>query len=287
MPPAVRIEAKAWDDPRFDILGDALGIHRDLALITMARVWAHQTEECSPTLPAVIMDAVARMKGFADAVVEAGLAERQADGLVRPRGTEGRIEWLVERRERAAGGRAVGGRARAAAARRGERGEFLPAGNQHPPSNGAAEPSNSQHSDQPHQLDEVAPAPAPAPVPAQQQHAADKPPPSLSEKSRELDPDLRRFIDLFTELYRQRNRGEKPTWEAKQVAIARRLVAAHGFDVCATRARRLLTSPPSWLRGGVDIGTLSAHFDKLTAPNAGQSEERDLVPLRRRAIDDA
>ncbi len=79
-------------------------------------------------------------------------------------------------------------------------------------------------------------------------------------------PDHQRWIDRVTALYEQRY-SVKPTWEPKQIGIATRLLKAHGYERCCERAERLFQSPPQWLRGGCDIGTLAANFDKLVATN--------------------
>jgi hypothetical protein len=102
MPPAVRIEARAWDDPRFGVMGRALGLHRDLALILLARVWAYQTEENATMLPADLFDAITGIDGAAAAAVKAGLAD-EVDGAIQPRGTAdpGRLGWLEKKRRAA------------------------------------------------------------------------------------------------------------------------------------------------------------------------------------------
>ncbi len=163
MPPAVRIESKAWDDPRFTVMGKALGLDRDLVLIKFARVWAYQTEESASQVPLELFDAITGIDGSGEAAVAAGLADRLPDGMIRPRGTEGRIEWLDQRREEHAAGRAAGGRARAATARRGERGRFERS-DQQETSITPANTSNDQHRDQLYQLHQLSPAPAPAPA---------------------------------------------------------------------------------------------------------------------------
>jgi uncharacterized phage protein (TIGR02220 family) len=103
MPPAVRIESRAWDDPRFAVMGRILGVDRDLALVKFARVWGHQTERFRLEAPiyeisAQLVDAIAGVDGFAAAAVTADLAEQLPDGRIRPRGTAGEIEWLAKKR---------------------------------------------------------------------------------------------------------------------------------------------------------------------------------------------
>ena len=133
MPPSVKIEAKAWDDPRFVLVARRLGLHSltprhegDTALILTARVWAHLTESNATTLPARTVDAITGVDGFADALVAERLAEEVGPGELRLCGTSdpGRTDWLQPLRER----NRSGGRSRARSARRGPDGKML-AGN--------------------------------------------------------------------------------------------------------------------------------------------------------------
>lgn len=128
MPPPVRIEAKAWDDPRFAIMGRQLQVDRDLVLIKLARVWAHLTEEGLETIEPAVIDILTGLSGCAEAALRARLAEMQPNGQLRLSGTGGpRTNWLRQRR---LAGR-LGGRARAAAAARNPDGKFLPVGEVH------------------------------------------------------------------------------------------------------------------------------------------------------------
>jgi uncharacterized protein len=100
MPP-VRIEAKAFDDARIVALGRRLGIDRFSALGRMAFIWRHCTEEETHTITLELADAVADLTGFSDACVSVGLATFVGPGLLKIKGTEGRIEWISHRREAA------------------------------------------------------------------------------------------------------------------------------------------------------------------------------------------
>lgn len=107
MPPAVRIESKAWDDPAFVRLANRLGLpDPDLALIKCARVWAHLTEQADPRTDRETIDAVARLPGFADHMIAVGLAVEDArSGALLVAGAhgkhKGRIMWLKTKRENA------------------------------------------------------------------------------------------------------------------------------------------------------------------------------------------
>lgn len=60
----------------------------------------------------------------------------------------------------------------------------------------------------------------------------------------------------------------KPTWGDKQAAQIIRLVTAHGVDEVRRRIGILFDSPPSFLTGPHDVGTLVQHFDKLSQPGS-------------------
>lgn len=83
-------------------------------------IWIHCTDRETYFLSADIIDALTDHEGFAEKMAKAGLAEMQADGTYRIRGTEGRIEWLAEKRDAAK----KGGEARAKSAARDAKGAF-------------------------------------------------------------------------------------------------------------------------------------------------------------------
>jgi hypothetical protein len=108
----ISIEAGAWTDPRFAMLARYLGLaDAEHALIRCARVWAWQTERFTPDVPTYVVTAelleTLMGPGSPAALVRAGLAEEMPEGF-RIRGSEGRIEWLANRRRSAV----MGGRAR-------------------------------------------------------------------------------------------------------------------------------------------------------------------------------
>jgi hypothetical protein len=122
----VRIEARAWTDPRFATLARLLGLERsEFALILCAKIWSWQTENYTVETPTDVVDAdtlesILGPSGPA-ALVRAKLADETPDGY-RMRGTEGQIEWhagISEKRQRA-------GRARAVKAKRDALGRLTP-----------------------------------------------------------------------------------------------------------------------------------------------------------------
>lgn len=125
----VRIEARAWTDPRFATLARLLGLERpEFALILCAKIWSWQTENFTIETPTDVVDADTIESilgpGAPAALVRAKLAEETSGGY-RMRGTEGQIEWhagISEKRQRA-------GRARAVKAKRDALGRLAPADN--------------------------------------------------------------------------------------------------------------------------------------------------------------
>jgi hypothetical protein len=66
------------------------------------------------------------------------------------------------------------------------------------------------------------------------------------------------FDARFTTAY-----GSKPSWGKRQGGQIKTLLRAHGRDEVLRRIAILFDSPPSWLKGPFDLGTLVLHFDKL------------------------
>lgn len=114
MPPSVRIEAKAWDDPAFAVLAMRLGWDDpDFAMVKCARIWAHATEQNDPEIRIAEADAIARSPGFSAHMVAARLADvSETDpGAIVLRGATGkhrkRISWLATKRKNARKGGAA------------------------------------------------------------------------------------------------------------------------------------------------------------------------------------
>lgn len=164
---SVRVESIALRDARYGLLGQALGGDRFMGLGIMSHVWEAMTETWSPELGergycvspdklVAIASGSKRAKLFPDALVTAGLGEPgsgETDGLIRIKGTKGRIEWLYWKRK----GAAEGGRRRLATAKRGANGKFTsPAEHQPMAGNKDGEPHQPEHQPYP-----SVPAPTP------------------------------------------------------------------------------------------------------------------------------
>jgi hypothetical protein len=89
-------------------------------------------------------------------------------------------------------------------------------------------------------------------------------------------------IDHFHTLYLNAY-GKKPSWEGKQIGMIRKLVAKHGADEVKRRTSILFDSPPPFLTGPHDVGTLVQHFDKLVRPSSRRGGAENLDHLLRLA----
>lgn len=120
----VRIEAAAFTDPRFEILGRLLGTDKYSALGVMAHIWSWATEREVHEIPISIASVFVGLdRSRVSHIVTAGLAELvppPADAI-RIRGSQGRLEWLGDLREM----RRAGGKARAATAIRDKKGRLV------------------------------------------------------------------------------------------------------------------------------------------------------------------
>jgi len=119
MAASVRIEDDAFSDERYEDLALYAGLSdADHARGKMARLWRQCTIEQSYTLPISVVERVLGAGG-AGHLVKARLGETAGDGLVRIRGTAGRVEWKAK----LASASSKGGKARAKSASR-EGGRF-------------------------------------------------------------------------------------------------------------------------------------------------------------------
>ena len=147
----VSVEQQALTDARFSHLGRLIGTDRHGALGRMLLIWNECQEHATYFLPARTAVAHLDHESGAQFLVDAGLAEWKkkprdgSEGVLRIKGTEGRVEWLAVKRERARENGRKGGR---------------PPQNQ---SGAKAEPTSVRSGLQ----QETPPAPAPAPAPAQ------------------------------------------------------------------------------------------------------------------------
>jgi hypothetical protein len=99
---AIRIDHKAFVDPRFKLLGETLKLSRFDARGRVEELWSYCTENQTYFMTEKMIDTVTECVGFARALAngEIGLAEESEQGF-RIKGTKGRIEWLKKLRKNA------------------------------------------------------------------------------------------------------------------------------------------------------------------------------------------
>lgn len=109
----VTIKAKAWTDPRFDLLAELAGYSRNEALIRMAQLWGQCTDDETHVLSEAAIRGRLGARGV-DNIIEADLGER-VEGGIRIKGTGAdTTDWLGnKRRAGSAGGKRRSSRAEA------------------------------------------------------------------------------------------------------------------------------------------------------------------------------
>lgn len=111
-----------------------------------------------------------------------------------------------------------------------------------------------------------APVPDPAPAPAPKGARGTRTRRAASgESAAAKTVEFQHSLDVFDTRYREAY-GRKPSWNGRTCASLKKLVAAHGNDEVVRRIGILFSSPPAFLTGPHDVGTLVQHFDKLAQP---------------------
>lgn len=149
----VNVDSSSLTDPRFKLLGKALGMNHFEARGRCLYVWNECYERASERLTMDEVDALAEVDGFARAMISVGLASF-IESVVTVAGVEQRIEWIRSRRKSALKG---GKRTREAWARR--KSADLTEGHMACQEAYHAESHKAQHAESP-----LAPALAPAPA---------------------------------------------------------------------------------------------------------------------------
>lgn len=140
----VRIEAEAFADPRFSLLGHLAGYNADEALGRMARLWAVCTKRGSGVVTSAIVRACLGPSGL-EAILGSELGEETAGGIRVKGATSERVGWYVPAVENRKALAQAAGKKRAANAPRNQRGQLLPSA---PPAddqrNASGEPADDQ-----------------------------------------------------------------------------------------------------------------------------------------------
>lgn len=94
----VNLETQIWADTRFKILGLKAGIDFFSAIGRCAAVWSYCTERSKYDLSQEEIDMAADLSGFAQALIDSELGTRLENDQIRVHGTQGRVEWLENKR---------------------------------------------------------------------------------------------------------------------------------------------------------------------------------------------
>jgi hypothetical protein len=98
----VSVEFSVYSDPRYKLLGKLTKTDYFGAIGRVSALWMHCIDRNVSVLSKSIVDAMANKNGYAEAMIQAELAEpiEEDDQRVRIRGTQGRIEYLAAARDR-------------------------------------------------------------------------------------------------------------------------------------------------------------------------------------------
>lgn len=96
----VGVEFTVYGDGRYKVLGKLTGTDHWAAIARVSSIWMQCIERNTYHLKKSLIDALMEIDGFANAMIEAELAEDAGEGIVRIKGTRGRIEYLEEARKR-------------------------------------------------------------------------------------------------------------------------------------------------------------------------------------------
>lgn len=246
---AVRIEEDAFTDSRIELLGEIAGYNRYEALGRIAHLWRVCTARNTYVLAEhFILGALGR--NGVEALIGSGLGERTSDGI-RVCGTEGRIEWLAQkRRAGSAGGSAT--------AQRKQKGSSAAAKDDECSSSAAAE---SQHEDS--------------------KHAASDQPPTLTLTKEEIDL-LVRDADLADQLI-SRIAANNPGGKVAKLTTAKRSELIQKWAKHVQRMREIdghthdeIQAVITWCQGDsfwrsniLSTEKLREQWEKLTAKMQG------------------
>lgn len=258
----VNVDQKAHTDPRFELLGRLMGTNRHEALGRMILVWNECQERGSYFLPAKLVGAILGHNDGANWLIESDLAMWQDEiiGELRIKGTEGRIEWLDEKRRN---GKKYG-HLGAGHGKKGGRPKKPGKGVSKTGSGGSAETRSPG-------LNNPPPAPAPAPAKEEDPTGGAASPP-LAKEATDVKPPRKpaegvhaEFIRIFVDAWQVRY-GEKYPFAAGKDASAitwmRKQTAEDAGKFRAIVARYIGDEDPFVANSRHNLGLLMGQFAK-------------------------
>ncbi len=262
------VEIRTWNEPLMARMAIDDSFMRDPRVIRLSKLcgWSRrETNGClldvyavvydraSETILAADVDTAAELEGFAEKMVEVGLASpvtrvgfANSGSLLRISGAKKRIKYLKTREE---SGRQGGIKSGITRRNRNEaKTKVTFEANEatvNPP-----DPDSLKDKDKKATAPQVA-IPLLDPKPAHQP-----------------------AIAAFDSYFRDAHGGSKPTWVARTVAMVKGLVSKHGAPEVVSRIDVLRLSPPVFPPQPWDLATFVQHFDKCIAPRARTREHK-------------
>ncbi len=269
------IDDKICRDPRITVLAATLGwSRRETVGCLMLDVWPLCYDQETHLISERLIDAAVGHPGFAVAMLDSELASRDRSGKLLIRGAKERIEYLSHKKK---AGREGGLKSA----------EVRGKGPKQTSSNRGSTPQAAGNPSVPDSAPDPVPDSAPVPVPVSVSvpvsvhteggpptagpltlsHPAPKVRPPRKPKAQQepkTPPAHQAAIDHFHTRYKAAY-GTKPSWTDQEVGQVSTLVKKVGEAEVRRRTDILFDSPPSWLQGPYDVGTLVKHFNKLVA----------------------
>jgi hypothetical protein len=271
----VNVDSSVVSDPRFKLLGRALGLSWTDALGRCVLVWMVCYERRSVHLTRAEVDVSADHDGFAAALIAVGLAHADGDAIA-IHGVEERIEFLVRQQEKGKSGGTRSGR------KRNEKAELTREAYASQPAE-AERKTRLKPTPKPREANGSRPAQAYSPAldldlapdlaPAQAPDPAPSPDPNPDTRARARSPALPAGAvvatarGLFDGYYRETHGGALPTWDNPKLQRLRSLLAQHGTQEFSRRLEVLRRTPPNFPPAPWDPDTFLRHFDKISAPS--------------------
>jgi hypothetical protein len=249
--PRMSIDDRAGRDPRVAHLAKLQGWSlRETRGCLAFEVWPLCYDRATPFLRRLDIELATGSDSLAQNMIAAGLATETKHGL-RIAGASDRVEYLLRAKDAGRRGGKASGKSRASneplkGSRTNPEGSTNPSASALPTPNTPALPDQS-----------IATPPA---------RVSRKPKVELSPGEQKIRADYQAATDAYFRRF-ETAYGKKPTFTAKHGAQINRLLKAHGLAEFDRRLEILFTSPPHWLKGPYDLGTLESQFDKLVQPS--------------------
>jgi hypothetical protein len=238
-------------DPRLLRLAKACGwSKRETAGCLVLDVWPLCYDRERPEIDDVDIDVAADMDGFAQLMVNAGLATRLKPGKVRISGAKKRVKYLQEKR--AAGYR---GGIKSAESRNKE----VKQNSSKPQAEGKQTSSTGQAAGNPIPTPILTPTATDTP----KERAAEPPPLVLVPAEPKSKSPQQQLTDLFFAGFAATTNGSKPTWTEKQAGQIAQLLTKHPLAELVARMEFMFAGKAKWPPPPYTLDTFVSNIDKF------------------------